>query len=210
MNTLTAIVRQEVDGIRLTGRLPGLRDVQLIAADIRSLHSQIVDTLAELHQRAGTGVTREDFRVELVWYRPEQPQSAATNGDRATHYADFIASPTWRFVIRPQVLARAGSRCEDCGAEAALDVHHKTYRNFGGSEQLSDLVATCRTCHEKRDKIRRTLRSYPSQARQLSPEEIDQFLATRPSPVPPLIVAICPACRAPLDSFGRCVCSWRS
>jgi len=34
--------------------------------------------------------------------------------------------------VRAAVLFRAKGRCEDCGADTALELHHLTYRKFGG------------------------------------------------------------------------------
>lgn len=76
---------------------------------------------------------------------------------RQLNYLDFMNTEEWQ-QIRELVLARAHNKCEDCGADGPLDVHHKTYRNFGGKEQLSDLVAVCRPCHERRGRIRKQIR----------------------------------------------------
>jgi hypothetical protein len=63
-------------------------------------------------------------------------------------------------VVRQAVLARAKSRCEDCGRQTRLELHHLTYHLFGprddhcpegppifGFEEPSDLKSLCRTCH---------------------------------------------------------------
>jgi ATP adenylyltransferase len=61
-------------------------------------------------------------------------------------------SGTYRF----EVLKRAGFHCELCGVAAdikALEVDHIIPRNFGGTDDLSNLQALCYSCNSmKRDK----------------------------------------------------------
>ena len=38
--------------------------------------------------------------------------------------------------------------CEVCGAQA-VDIHHKVKRSQLGSDDASNLIALCRTCHDK-------------------------------------------------------------
>jgi 5-methylcytosine-specific restriction endonuclease McrA len=66
---------------------------------------------------------------------------------RKWRYARYLRSPGWQ-QRRGRVLARAGYRCEHCGARVKLDVHHLTYARRG-REELTDLVALCRACHRR-------------------------------------------------------------
>lgn len=54
----------------------------------------------------------------------------------------------WRR-LRAHVLARAGGRCERCGAVATV-AHHRHHVEDGGPEfpDPSGLEALCRPCHE--------------------------------------------------------------
>ena len=58
--------------------------------------------------------------------------------------------------LRYEVLKRAGFHCELCGVAAdirALEVDHINPRNFGGTDDLSNLQALCYSCNSmKRDK----------------------------------------------------------
>jgi hypothetical protein len=72
-------------------------------------------------------------------------------------YEKFLRGPTWQEIRRKKIESVNGA-CEDCGSCVGLQVHHKTYRNFGGNERKSDLVAVCKECHERRDRIRREVR----------------------------------------------------
>lgn len=60
-------------------------------------------------------------------------------------YADYLRSPEWR-AKADAVLERDRGRCRRCDA-AAEDVHHLTYERIF-CEDLDDLIALCRTCHE--------------------------------------------------------------
>ena len=60
---------------------------------------------------------------------------------------------------RRAALDRDGNECQDCGAAvgagddtatATAEVHHKTPRAEGGSDDLSNLVTLCRSCHGAR------------------------------------------------------------
>jgi len=58
--------------------------------------------------------------------------------------------------IRYEVLKKAGSRCELCGVSSKdkqIDVDHIEPRSKGGSNDISNLQALCRTCNaQKRDR----------------------------------------------------------
>lgn len=77
-------------------------------------------------------------------------------GQRA--YRLYLRSDAWR-AKRAAVLERCGRVCENCGAGSglfpvSLDVHHLTYAHIG-NEQLEDLRALCRDCHEaEHDELR--------------------------------------------------------
>jgi len=38
--------------------------------------------------------------------------------------------------------------CENCG-KAAVDVHHLIYKSHGGTDTIENLMALCRTCHDR-------------------------------------------------------------
>jgi hypothetical protein len=58
-----------------------------------------------------------------------------------------MQSPEWK-AKRQLALERDGHRCRICNATDRLDVHHRTYERFG-HEDLSDLTALCRDCHDR-------------------------------------------------------------
>jgi 5-methylcytosine-specific restriction endonuclease McrA len=38
--------------------------------------------------------------------------------------------------------------CEKCG-RVAVDIHHKKLKSQGGTDDIENLIAVCRTCHNK-------------------------------------------------------------
>ena len=65
---------------------------------------------------------------------------------KGSKYHQAIPSGTWRR-IRAMVLARDGYRCRRCKRYGYMQVHHVKPLHEGGENDLSNLVAMCRTCH---------------------------------------------------------------
>jgi 5-methylcytosine-specific restriction endonuclease McrA len=61
-------------------------------------------------------------------------------------YDAYLESPEWA-AKRAAALDAAGHTCERCGAAAATQVHHLSYRH-AGDEYPHELQATCARCHE--------------------------------------------------------------
>lgn len=66
-------------------------------------------------------------------------------------YVEYLKTEHWK-ALRSNMLRRAGFRCQLCNAAEPLDVHHRTYENRG-CESYQDLIALCRSCHEKHHDI---------------------------------------------------------
>jgi len=64
-------------------------------------------------------------------------------------YPSYLASALWK-EIRARILLRAHGKCERCNAEAAVAVHHRSYRItvLRGFDD-EQLVAICNDCHER-------------------------------------------------------------
>lgn len=71
---------------------------------------------------------------------------------KSMQYHDFLNTPYWKAVAY-EVKRKRGFRCELCGSNNKLAVHHKTYENHG-KEHISwvmkdDLIVLCDSCHKK-------------------------------------------------------------
>lgn len=52
--------------------------------------------------------------------------------------------------LRIACLMRDGYQCQQCGKlHCRLEVHHVTYREYGGKDTLANLLTLCETCHHK-------------------------------------------------------------
>jgi 5-methylcytosine-specific restriction endonuclease McrA len=61
-------------------------------------------------------------------------------------YSSYLETGHWK-ETRYKAILRAKHRCERCGKESGLQVHHKTYKNLGNEQEI-DLEVLCRDCHE--------------------------------------------------------------
>lgn len=64
---------------------------------------------------------------------------------KSMSYGQYLKTRHWQG-MRKQALARADNKCEICGSDRFLNVHHEIYRGRG-KEKLSDLKVLCSGCH---------------------------------------------------------------
>ena len=62
-------------------------------------------------------------------------------------YCKHLKSDDWNYK-RNMVMARAGKKCELCG-DSADHVHHIRYPKNLKQDSLRNLLAVCKTCHDK-------------------------------------------------------------
>lgn len=60
-------------------------------------------------------------------------------------YEIYMASPEWA-ALRKIKLQETGHRCQGCGDDERLEVHHLSYARFG-HERLEELMVLCHLCH---------------------------------------------------------------
>ena len=90
-----------------------------------------------------------EFRLRL--HNEERRLGRLARGARTAQlrklpFGVYRMQPEWQ-ARRSATLARAGHRCQACGArDARLDVHHNTYENYG-DERPRDLTVLCEECH---------------------------------------------------------------
>ena len=69
------------------------------------------------------------------------------------NYQEYMKSPKWQ-EVRAQAMARADDKCEFCGRTAEA-VHHVRYPQIFSHDNINNLVAACRRCHEIAHGIKR-------------------------------------------------------
>lgn len=68
------------------------------------------------------------------------------NEIRKDNYALYLKSASWGF-FRRHVLNIRGEKCQLCGREDKIEVHHMTYNRIG-NEDIRDVLVVCHSCHE--------------------------------------------------------------
>ena len=68
-------------------------------------------------------------------------------------YKEYMEAPEWK-ALRSQAIRRDDGKCQNCGTQSHLNVHHHTYPGTPGSGQwhldcLDNLTTLCETCHEE-------------------------------------------------------------
>lgn len=62
---------------------------------------------------------------------------------------EFLRSRYWH-IVQNYVTYKAGNKCEICGKNTALEVHHRNYDHHGDeASHLQDLQCLCHHCHSK-------------------------------------------------------------
>lgn len=86
-----------------------------------------------------------------------KPAPASTIMARLTKaYTDYIKSQQWEMKKNAYwATVPGGRKCQACGSNKLVHVHHKTYIRFG-REDLKDLVGLCSACHRIVHRLHRT------------------------------------------------------
>jgi hypothetical protein len=66
---------------------------------------------------------------------------------RAMPYKEYLQTEHWRH-FKGEFLKSVNNFCQICGSTNQIKVHHKTYKNRG-RETFNDVMALCKTCHNK-------------------------------------------------------------
>lgn len=78
----------------------------------------------------------QDIEESIVFHSKEELQA-------------YYETPRWREELRPAAMKRDGWKCQNCGNEFNLRVHHIRYPKILGTETIDDLVTLCEKCHQK-------------------------------------------------------------
>lgn len=68
-------------------------------------------------------------------------------------YYDFLQTPYWN-AVSAQVKKRNNYKCQLCGKQGTLNVHHPDYSFHGyETENINKLLCLCDKCHNNYHKI---------------------------------------------------------
>lgn len=97
-----------------------------------------------------------DFRETLEYLDDPEQDIHQTLRDQSEHYGHqqdsykaYLLTDYWS-KVRQQKLKAAGFKCESCGCEDRLQVHHTQYPSrFTEAENLHMLRVLCAECHRQ-------------------------------------------------------------
>ena len=90
---------------------------------------------------------------------------------RQRKYHEYLNSPHWRIIASG--LKRRYGKCQECGSDISLQVHHLTYARMW-KEEATDLVVLCDKCHK-------LVHTGVLGVAYLTQEEFDQFNSLLPA-----------------------------
>ena len=92
---------------------------------------------------------KKEFVSRFIHGNEQFPVQAAKAVILHMPYEDFLKTPYWK-AISGYIKERDLHRCEKCGAQKRLQVHHLTYQHHGDElHNMRDLVTLCRKCHNE-------------------------------------------------------------
>lgn len=147
-----APLSKEARGILLTITAAALTDLgQLRIARQCANEAQRYSAKPEFPEAVLARISSLEGRFEEAYVRFSKVDDGAricleNNRRWKVGYEHYLRSARWT-EIRSATL-RVQDRCELCGGNSRLDVHHKTYDRFGGDERAEDLSVLCRECHQ--------------------------------------------------------------
>lgn len=85
--------------------------------------------------------TDKELNEVLVQVKPEEVIDELAN----LKYSNYLRTEYWQ-LIRKGMHESIGYKCEICGSEEHINIHHFNYENLG-KETLNDLACLCQRCH---------------------------------------------------------------
>lgn len=65
------------------------------------------------------------------------------------NYDDYLHTDVWED-IQGMRFAIDGYKCQKCGSAINIQIHHKTYPDVWGTEDIRlDIITVCEECHKK-------------------------------------------------------------
>lgn len=84
-------------------------------------------------------------RLRMICSEMMNEKQYQTQAVRSMEYKEYLKTENWR-TVRLAMLIRSHFRCQICNGSNSLEVHHRSYKNFG-DESLVDLIVLDRQCH---------------------------------------------------------------
>lgn len=97
--------------------------------------------------------------IILLWFRFKNKRQSQTYEKRQPQtYKDLLLTPEWKSK-RGYILKRDNYKCQWCGKQEQLQVHHKYYSKYPNNVKVQPwnypnnaLITLCDECHQKAHK----------------------------------------------------------
>jgi len=90
---------------------------------------------------------RKSFGKVFEFMAIKKSIAVKSKSERIAKYHEYLKSPEWE-IVRQMMFRLRGEKCELCGSESFIQVHHLHYQNIF-DERPDDLQVVCRSCHKK-------------------------------------------------------------
>ena len=134
---------------RMTRHLPLRHAIPLCRADcgLTSAHPALGQNRCQMNQ------VEIDAALSAIGKSFDPPHSGDAFLERAAEYhrsdyRAYLESPQWK-KLRAESLRRAKYLCQICASPQKLQVHHRKYPRFLGTEPVEDLTVLCHRCHRQ-------------------------------------------------------------
>ena len=124
------------------GRLPAVFDM---AWRLRVDSIEFTECVTQL-ETVGLLERNDDDEWQVIGFERTQAPSEYTLRKQSA-YQMYLQSEHWK-AIRNMALDRASYKCQKCGNQSDLQVHHLSYDNLG-HETYDDVMVLCRDCHQE-------------------------------------------------------------
>ena len=113
------------------------------------------------------------FKDSLENQKPKKSRILLGPRSKPIGYKKYINSPDWR-KKREKALELLGRKCNQCGCENNLEVHHLNYDNLY-YESTFDVEILCTSCHKPADFHRKVQQSYDTWLRNKYGDNADSY-----------------------------------
>lgn len=87
-------------------------------------------------------------QIDKIAVREPQPCIKGKRETTREFYKRYMKSAAWQ-KTRRFAFVKLGRRCQDCGRNERLEIHHRCYSRLG-CEEIEDLEVLCNDCHSTR------------------------------------------------------------
>lgn len=126
-----------------------LRNLNNLKEDAINLNNKtlVIDEYLDCNKKWDKSLGIEE-RISLLKKISKKHKKEIVEKIKLMSYKDFLNTPYWKAISAYLKITRC--KCEKCGKDIELQIHHKTYVHHGMEIfNLNDLICLCKECHIK-------------------------------------------------------------